>query len=97
MCQYFLIFFIFVILINRLQYNFDKLPLILAVLLVFLYEYVFFYLPVMHNMEVVMANAFLTMRMMIKGSITMTTTKEFIAGKQTENRIRMEEVKVLFT
>lgn len=51
----------------------------------------------MHNMEVVMANAFLTMRMMIKGSITMTTTKEFIAGKQTENRIRMEEVKVLFT
>lgn len=47
----------------------------------------------MHNMEVVMANAFLTMRMMIKGSITMTTTKEFIAGKQTENRIRMEEVK----
>lgn len=51
----------------------------------------------MHNIEVVIANAFLTMRMMIKGSITMTTAKEFIAGKQTENRMRMEEVKVLFS
>ena len=49
----------------------------------------------MHNMEVVIANAFLTMRMMIKGSITMTTPKEVVAAKQTVNKMRMEEVQVL--
>ncbi|XP_078326004.1 uncharacterized protein LOC111127427 isoform X2 [Crassostrea virginica] len=46
----------------------------------------------MHNMEVVIANAFLTMRMMIKGSITMTTPKEVVAARQTVNKMRMEEV-----
>lgn len=41
----------------------------------------FFYLLVMYNMEVVMVNVFLIMRMMIKGFIIMIITKEFIVGK----------------
>ncbi|XP_062622135.1 uncharacterized protein LOC134283651 [Saccostrea cucullata] len=47
----------------------------------------------MHKLEVIIANAFLTMRMMIKGSITLSTTKEVVAARRTENKARMEEAK----